>query len=263
MKMAAGYDHRGAASVVNGDAAPDVRDRSPGRSRRAVRRPLGRRIRRFALHSGAGAMERSALRRQRLTEKPGPSRQARPLRRPPRREASFAGCTGRSSHDESGMGSARRGRRLGRSRRRIPSPWPTPASLRTGPIGMSLMSRSGPSRRAAGFVLINPLMESVRIPANGTVTFQVVPRLSLGVRAMDVTLMTSPGGDRRELHFAVPKGKRVYMGLGHTTESSSSAGSGCSNQENLELDASGAPCAYHSCFKEQMGLRLSNWWWWL
>jgi len=105
----------------------------------------------------------------------------------------------------------------------------------------------------------SPLIQDVRVPANGTLTFQVVPRLVPGLQAMDVTFEGRRFG-RRDFHFAVPKGKTVYMGVGHTGESSSSGGSGCSNQKFINYDTK---YVYGSWFKDEFAKALDKGWFWL
>ena len=132
-----------------------------------------------------------------------------------------------------------------------------------------------PSSEDADLVRIEPWMKNVRIPANGTVTFQVIPELLAELRAMDVSLESSAGNihDVRKFQFAVPEGKRVYFGLGHTSESSSAAGSGCSNQGQFSwwsdavwsgtTDRDGSPCAYKSCFRQNSSLAMGAAWKWI
>lgn len=116
-----------------------------------------------------------------------------------------------------------------------------------------------------GRVWVTPQMQGVRIPANSAVNFSVVPGLQPGMETMEATLEASSarGSERRHFRFVVPQGKSVYFGLGHTGECSSSGGTSCANQKEIEYDTDGSKCAYNSCFRQKMHFVLGNTWVWI
>lgn len=77
------------------------------------------------------------------------------------------------------------------------------------------------------------------LPAQGSLTFKVIPRFRLGQRKMDVTLRGWLGVAHTNawpLQFEVPDGKRVYYGTGHTTQYTTNSFESCVNQGDVLID---------------------------
>jgi len=106
---------------------------------------------------------------------------------------------------------------------------------------------------------ITPYLENARIPANGSINFYVIPRMTRGMRTMDITVEGILGSaqDRWPFHFAVPDGKHIYLGMGHTSESSSSAASGCTNHGELDFQTQ------NNEFKYKIVLFLNKMWYYI
>ena len=127
-------------------------------------------------------------------------------------------------------------------------------------------------------VTITPSMDNACIPGNGSITFYVIPRMSFGMRTMDVTLEAYLNNIsiKLPLHFVVPEGKSVYLGMGHTSESSSSSSSGCVNQGQLNVETNWKgqtreewertayfPQGEDKSANYEGSLMLSSWWHWV
>ncbi|MHB1458156.1 MAG: COG1470 family protein, partial [Armatimonadota bacterium] len=125
---------------------------------------------------------------------------------------------------------------------------------------------------------ITPNLNNACIPGNGSITFYVIPNMFFGMRKLDITLEGSLNNVifKWPLHFAVPEGKSVYLGMGHTSESSSCSASGCVNQGQLdfetnwkgetraEFDRKHPPSVGNDTSEDfKWTLRLSSWWMWI
>ncbi len=77
------------------------------------------------------------------------------------------------------------------------------------------------------------------VPAQGSLTFKVIPHLRPGERSLDVTLRGYLGLEETRswpLHFEVPEGRQWYLGTGHTTQYTSNSFESCVNQGDVLLD---------------------------
>jgi len=125
---------------------------------------------------------------------------------------------------------------------------------------------------------ITPNLDNASIPGNGSITFNVIPCLYFGMRELDLTLESHLNNAlvKWPLHFVVPDGKSVYLGMGHTSESSSSSASGCVNKGELEFETNWKgqtreewqrtayfPQGEDKSENFKWSLRLSKWWYWV
>ncbi|MBI5834642.1 MAG: hypothetical protein HZB16_20275 [Armatimonadetes bacterium] len=77
------------------------------------------------------------------------------------------------------------------------------------------------------------------LPAHGSFTFQVVPRMGIDARAFDVKLRGYLGVEHAyewPLHFELPEGKRMYLGTSHSAQYMSDSFEACVNQGDILLD---------------------------
>lgn len=81
------------------------------------------------------------------------------------------------------------------------------------------------------FVRLEPGAMHATLAPGASFTFSVVPSLAPGMAPMDVTVedQTHHYSEIHKFHFEIPAGKQVFYGLSHTSESTGSSSSFCTN----------------------------------
>ena len=106
----------------------------------------------------------------------------------------------------------------------------------SSPADNTCMVHARPAPESRGRVRVVPdLTDDAWVPPGRSLVFTVVPSLTPGMKALDADLEISGAEDLHRFHFEVPAGKRVYYGLGHTSESSGGGGTECTNQGDFAM----------------------------